>query len=66
MEEIGYLHGPSTVNMALADMVKQGLLNKDPKARPRGYGLTDRGLAMADRLLASGGLDGPGTDLPGL
>jgi hypothetical protein len=52
MNSLDYAHGDSTINMALARMKKACLLDNDPKARPRGYGLTDRGRALADQLLA--------------
>jgi hypothetical protein len=41
LEEAGMIHGESTVKMALAEMVRSGILSNDNRAEPKGYAVVE-------------------------
>jgi hypothetical protein len=45
LEEAGMIHGESTVKMALAEMVRTGVLTNDNRAEPKGYAIAEARLA---------------------
>lgn len=47
MDRAGRLHGESTIKMALAKLVRSGLAGNSREA-PRGYYITDCGIAVVD------------------
>ncbi len=42
LEEAGFIHGETTVKLALAELVREGLLTNDIRSEPKGYAIAER------------------------